>query len=359
MVRWNRYCVYGKPIWNTGAARRSRLLRRDFPREVDAAKADAKFGSSTKDRLGGLAGGLDTSTLRGNFTGLRVIFLFFLLEGERILLGPGKRRAGGPTGTYSTRPSSTTSDILTPGLDAVSLRGVPPWYQRSLVSLAVRRRNTTRSQQAHKSEMTWLADADVTTLHGVYTRLDVMLSAIATDSDNMLKPVSEKKFLCVKCGLRTKSCTQSRTPRTSSLLMATRSRLMLKSSHCVEDPRITSVVNWNTWKTQLHEKMRQLTGAGATSLFGYDTYFIQVPMSAKTNLCRTKWPDVIYVRAAPRGRPLQLPLFLHKGLVLSPERLNFAPPGPTILQKPIQELVEELQRSNIVPTNHNRRAKTT
>ena len=142
-----------------------------------------------------------------------------------------------------------------------------------------------------------------------------MLSAIATDSDNMLKPVSEKKLLCVKCGLRTKSCTQSRTPRTSSLLMATRSRLMVKSSHCVEDPRITSVVNWNTWKTQLHERMRQFTGAGATSLFGYDTDFIQVPTSAKTSLCRTERQDVTNVRAAPRGRPLQLPLFLHKGLV--------------------------------------------
>ena len=79
----------------------------------------------TEDRLGGLTGGLDTSNLRGNLTGLRVIFLFLLLEGERILLGPGEPRAGGPTGTYSTRPSSTTSDILTPGLDAVSLRGVP------------------------------------------------------------------------------------------------------------------------------------------------------------------------------------------------------------------------------------------
>ena len=154
LFRWSKYCVYGKPIWNIGAARRSRPLRRDFPREVDAAKADAKLGSSTKERLGGLAGGLDTSNLRGNFTGLRVIFLFHLLEGERILLGPGEPRAGGPTGTYSTRPSSTTSDILTPGLDAVSLRGVPPWYQRSLVSLVARQRNTTQSQQAHRSEMT-------------------------------------------------------------------------------------------------------------------------------------------------------------------------------------------------------------
>ena len=35
-------------------------------------------------------------------------------------------RAREVPGTYSTRPSSTTSDILTPGLQFVSLRGVPP-----------------------------------------------------------------------------------------------------------------------------------------------------------------------------------------------------------------------------------------
>ena len=38
----------------------------------------------------------------------------------------------------------------------------------------------------------------------------------------------------------------------------------------------------------------------------------------------------------------KLPLFLHKGLVLNPERLNLAPPGPTLLQQPVQELVEKL-----------------
>ena len=50
----------GKPIWNTGEARRSRPLRRDFPREAGAATADAKLKSSTMDRLGGLAGRLET-----------------------------------------------------------------------------------------------------------------------------------------------------------------------------------------------------------------------------------------------------------------------------------------------------------
>ena len=72
-------------------------------------------------------------------------FFSVLTEEERILLGPAGPRAGTATGTYSTRPSSMTPDNLTPGLDAVSLRGIPASYQRPLVSLDVRRRNTTRS----------------------------------------------------------------------------------------------------------------------------------------------------------------------------------------------------------------------
>ena len=176
-------------------------------------------------------------------------------------------------------------------------------------------------------------------------------------SDNMVRPVSEKKFLCVKCGVRTKSRTQSRTPRTSSVLMATRSRLTLNSSHCVTDPRITSVVNWKTWITEPHRRIWQLNGVEATCFIGYDTYFIQVRTSAETSLFRTKWKEVTYVRAAARGRPLQLPLFLHKGLVLSPARLNFASPGPNLLQQPIREFVEKLWRSDVIPANHNCRAE--
>ena len=87
-----------------------------------------------------------------------------------------------------------------------------------------------------------------------------MLSAIATDSDNMVKPVSENKFLCVKCGLRTKSCKQNRTARTSSFLMATRSRPMVNSSRCVGDPRITSDVNWNTWNREFQKRWDNTKG---------------------------------------------------------------------------------------------------
>ena len=92
----------------------------------------------------------------------------------------------------------------------------------------------------------------------------------------------------------------------------------------------------------MNRMLRQLTGANVANLPGYDTYFIQVLTSAKTSLSRTERQDVTYVRAAPRGRPLQLPLFLNKGLVLSPARLNLAPLGPALLQQSIQKLFEKL-----------------
>ena len=87
----------------------------------------------------------------------------------------------------------------------------------------------------------------------------------------------------------------------------------------------------------------------ATCLIGYDTYFILVPMSAKTSLRRTERQDVTYVRAAPRGRLLQLPLFLHKGLVLSPARLKLAPLGPTLLQQPIKSLLKSYKGATSSP----------
>ena len=93
------------------------------------------------------------------------------------------------------------------------------WYHHDtialIVSLALRRRRTTRCQQARRSLTTWLAHALPTRLHGAYMELDVMLSAMAKDSDSIVSPDSEKKLLYVKCGLRTKSYTQSRTPRIS------------------------------------------------------------------------------------------------------------------------------------------------
>ena len=74
----------------------------------------------------GLAGGLEISNLRSNFMGLREIFLLRLLGEGQVLLDPEGPGAGAATSTYSTRPYSTTSETRIPGLEAVSLRGVPP-----------------------------------------------------------------------------------------------------------------------------------------------------------------------------------------------------------------------------------------
>ena len=109
--------------------------------------------------------------------------------------------------------------------------------------------------------------------------------------------------------------------------------------------------------TEAHKEDKTTHRGWSDYLIGRDTYFIQVPTSAETSLCRTEWQEVTYVRADPRGRPLQLPLFLHKGLVLGLARLNFAPLGPTLLQKAIQELVKKMERSDVIPTNNNFRAE--
>ena len=109
----------GNPIWNTGAARRSRLLRRGCPRDACAVRADAKLGSSTTDRFWEIAERLELSNFLGNFTGILETFLFRLLGEERNLLGPVGARRGEASGTYSMHPSSTTSENCNPGLDAV------------------------------------------------------------------------------------------------------------------------------------------------------------------------------------------------------------------------------------------------
>ena len=159
-----------------------------------------------------------------------------------------------------------------------------------------------------------------------------MLPGMATDSESIVKPDSEKKLLCVKYGLRTKSCTQSRTPRTCFSLMAIRSRLIKNLWLRVAEPRITSAVKWNTWNITVSRTIENNTwNFKTTCMFGYDTYFTQVLTSMETNLCRTERQEVPYVRVVPRGLPQRLPLFLHKKLVFSPARFNFAPFGPPFL----------------------------
>ena len=81
----------------------------------------------------------------------------------------------------------------------------------------------------------------------------------------------------------------------------------------------------------------------------YDIYFIQVLTRTETSLCRTERQDVPYDRAAPHGRPLQLPLFLHKRHFFSHSRFNFALSGPAFLYKPLPELVEQPEGATSSP----------
>ena len=64
-------------------------------------------------------------------------------------------------------------------------------------------------------------------------------------------PESERKFRLVKCGLLTKSCTQSRAPRTSSPQIITRSRMMMNFSPEAPGPRTMRAVCWNTLKNKV------------------------------------------------------------------------------------------------------------
>ena len=93
---------------------------------------------------------------------------------------------------------------------------------------------------------------------------------MTTDSDSIVRPDSEEKLLLVKCGLRTKSCTQSRTPRTSSFLMAKRSTLTINFSPRVAGSRVTSAVNWNTWNV-IVSRAKQTTFKSAKQHAWLDT----------------------------------------------------------------------------------------
>ena len=179
-----------------------------------------------------------------------------------------------------------------------------------------------------------------------------MLSAIATDSDNTVK----RDSLC-----------KVRAPNTILHTEQDTTQFLLFHGNSIESdnefftmtcrPTDYKCCQLEHLKQQLMRITGQLMEVGITCLFGYDTYFTQKLTSTETSLCRTERQDVTYVKAAPRGPPLQLPLFLHKGVVLSPAGFNFALSGPTVLQKPIQEICKQLERSDVNPTNHNCRAE--
>ena len=276
-----------------GCRRRTRNLK--FPRQLHGAKRGCSLP---------LAGGITN------------------------LLGPVGPKAGETTGTYSTHSSSTTLMICTSGFVAVSLQGLPPWYLWLLVLFVLQRCKTSPYQQARRSLTTWPLHAVLTRLQGAYKKFDVMLLARATDSESIVKSDSEKKLLGVKCGLRAIYCAQNRTPRFSPSLMASRSRFKTNLTLRVSGPRITSVVNWNTWNITFFRSIRKPTQASAIQNTWLDT------IHSLNRCCWAREPPCagqIDRTSLTSGRLPQLPLFLHEGLTPSPARFNFAPSRPLLL----------------------------
>ena len=235
------------------------------------SKAALKPKPSTTRCCWGDTGGIAIS--KRLFTGLPLIFLLLdFPEETRRLLGPGTLIRGALTGTYSTRPFSTIINILIPVRDAESSDDglMPPTaYHCFCESLTALRRSTAWFRQAQTSATSCELDAVSTWLHGLKTALFVMLSQIAAESANIAMPESVKKFLWVKCGFLTKSCTQSRAPRTPSSQIITRSRLMMIFLPEVTGPRTIRTVSWNTWKNRtIYFRLQQPQGS---TIFGHDT----------------------------------------------------------------------------------------
>ena len=174
---WRRHTNYGSPPWKIGAALRFHSLRRDFLKDCWRSKAAPKPKSSTIRCCWDAGGGLSTS--KRLFTGLRIMVLFFdYPEESRRLLGPGEMGKGTRTGTYSTRPSSTILEILTPDRDVESSDDglMPPTaHHCSCESFTTLRRSRASLKHPHRSATIWERHVVSTWLHGSKTALCVIL----------------------------------------------------------------------------------------------------------------------------------------------------------------------------------------
>ena len=174
---------------------------------------------------------------------------FAFSEDARKLLGPGALTGWALTGTKSFCPFSTMVDIWTADRGAqTSEEGRTPMAANQCCheSLMTRWRSAARSRQAHKSEFTWERYVVPTRLQSSKTALVVRLSQIAADSVREETPELESELRWVKCGLLTKSCTQSRAPRNSSSAIASWFILVENFSWRVAGLRRTKAVSSNT-----------------------------------------------------------------------------------------------------------------
>ena len=250
---WGWNSNYGSPPWNTGAAFRFLSPSRDFLQECWRSKAAPNPKFSTIRCFWDAGGGLAIS--KRLFTGLRLIVLFFdIPEETRRLLGAGEIGEGTRTETYSTRPSSTIFEILTPDREAESSYDglMPPTaYHCFCESLTTLRRSRAWVTHPHTPATTWERVVVSTWLHSSKTALCVILSGLAADSANMAAPESEKKFRWLKFGLLTKSCTQRMALCKSSVQIITGSKLIKNRLPQITGPRTIGAVSWKTWKNKI------------------------------------------------------------------------------------------------------------
>ena len=161
---------------------------------------------------------------------------------------------------YWTSPTSTTSEMRTvmrgvasPTADDAT---VSASNHRFCVSMAAFLRSTTFYRQHFRSAITGPA-SDPIAPQGSNSELCRTASAAATEVFNMLIPVSEKEFLCVKRGWRTNSRTHATAPFTFSWLKGTPLRDTVRTGCHSDGPLTTNAVNWKTWKQQTCTIMRR------------------------------------------------------------------------------------------------------
>ena len=92
-------------------------------------------------------------------------------------------------------------------------------------------------------------------------------------------------------------------------------------------------------------------------LIGYDTYFIQVLTNTETNLCRTKRQDITYVRLLLLDDRSSCRRSCTKDWYSALHASTSFPLVQPFCKKPFQELVKQLERSNVIRTNHNCRTE--
>ena len=191
--------------WKTGTLRQSRPLL--------LAPVFSKLFSRAASNEGRLAEGLSTESCFFATTGLTGARLFSLFPGLDRL--QQRRPSLSCSSTSCTSCTSTTSEMRTvvqgAALPTAEDATVSEPNQRSCVSLTAFLRNIIFSRHDFRSAITGPASTLIAP-QGSNLELCRTGSAAVTVVFIMLIPVSEKKFLCVNRGWRTKSCTHATAP---------------------------------------------------------------------------------------------------------------------------------------------------